>query len=251
MAKGKPNEPAEQAKSKAKAETLSQRSEARAAEQQPEALIRTISSSSDWEEALTSIVVEQGLDPLNIDIIRLADAFMLYIRRLQTFDFRIPARFILIAAILLNMKAESILEKEEERLQRAAAEEAARLNLEAPLLAPPVKREAVRPVSLNELIDALNRTFEIRKRKEIIEEQRVPPARFDLHLEKTEDVEKKIKEIYERIRRKGVMPFSDLVPVWKRDEIIATFLPLLHLAHRGKVTCEQKEFFKEILIKLR
>ncbi len=218
---------------------------------QSEQLIKTISSSADWEEALTSIVVEQGLDPLNIDIIKLADAFMTYIKRLEGFDFRVPARFILIAAILLNMKVESILEKEEERLQRAAAEEAARLNLESPLLAPPIKREAVRPVSLNELISALNRTFEIKKRKEVLEEARVPPMKMDLHLEKTEDIEKKIKDIYERIKRKGVLPFSDLVPVWKRDEIIATFLPLLHLAHRGKVRCEQKDFFKEIMIRLR
>lgn len=214
-------------------------------------LIRTISASADWQEALTSIVVEQGMDPLNIDIERLADAFLNYLRHLQHFDFRIPARFVLIAAILLSMKAEAILEKEEERLKRAAAEEAARLNLEAPLLAPPVKREAVRPVSLSELIGALNKAFEIKKRKEILMEQRVPPARFDLHLERTEDIEKKIREIYERIKRKGIVPFSDLVPVWKRKEIVATFLPLLHLAHRGKVACEQKEFFKEIMIRLK
>jgi len=221
--------------------------------EQPKAedLIKTISSSSDWEEALTSIVVEQGLDPLNIDITKLATAFMEYIKNMESFTFRLPARFILIAAILLNMKAEAILEKEEERLKRAVVEEAVRLDLESPLLAPPVKREAIRPVSLNELVDALNKTFEIKKRKDILEKTHGPPIRQDMHIEKPEDIEASIKAIYTRIKRKGIMPFSDLVPVWKRKEIIATFMPLLHLAHRGKVTCHQKAFFKEITIRLK
>lgn len=126
-------------------------------------LIRTIVLGADWEESLTAIVVEQGIDPLNIDISRLAGAFMVYLNRMKSFDFRMPARFILIAAILLNMKCEALLQKEEERLDKLAQAAAAQLNLSAPLLTPPVDRHAARPVSLTDLISALNKAFEIKR----------------------------------------------------------------------------------------
>lgn len=205
---------------------------------------------SDWEEALTSIVVEQGLDPLNIDITRLADAFLIYLNRMKSFDFRMPARFILIAAILLNMKCESLLQHEEERLDKLAQEAAAQLNLNAPLLTPPVSRQATRPVALTDLISALNKAFEIKRRKEPLLAMHGPRIPIEAP-KRPVDIELKIKEIYERIRRKGIIKFSDLVPVWRRAEIIATFLPLLYLATRGKVICEQKELFKDITIRLK
>ncbi|MEM7813361.1 MAG: ScpA family protein [Candidatus Aenigmatarchaeota archaeon] len=213
-------------------------------------LIRTIVLGADWEEALTSIVVEQGIDPLNIDIARLADAFMIYLNRLQSFDFRIPARFILIAAILLNMKCEALLQREEERLDKLAQAAAAQLDLSAPLLTPPIGRHAARPVSLADLIAALNKAFEIKRRKEPLLAMKGPRIQFEVP-KRAVDIERKIKETYERIRRKGVIKFSDLVPVWRRAEIISTFLPLLYLANRGKVVCEQKEMFKDITIRLK
>jgi segregation and condensation protein A len=215
-----------------------------------ESIIRTIVLGADWEDALTAIVVEQGLDPLNLDVTKLTDAFMIYLNRVKSFDFRIPARFILIAAILLNMKCEALLQKEEESLDKLAAAAAAQLNLASPLLIPPVSRQTTRPVSLIDLIAALNKTFEIKRKKEpllALHGRHVPiemPKRAI-------DIEHKIKEIYERIRRKGIIKFSDLVPVWHRAEIIASFIPLLYLANRGKVACEQKDMFKEITIKLK
>lgn len=215
-----------------------------------EAIIRTIVLGADWEEALTGIVVEQGLDPLDIDIARLADAFMIYLSRLKSFDFRIPARFILIAAILLNMKCEALLQKEEERMDKLTQAAAAQLNLAAPLLTPPVDRQATRPVALTDLITALNKAFEIKRRKEPLLAVHGPRMAVELP-QRAVDIEQKIKEIYERIRRKGIVKFSDLVPTWRRAEIISTFMPMLYLANRGKIVCEQKDLFKDITIRLK
>ena len=215
-----------------------------------ESIIRTIVLGADWEEALTAIVVEQGLDPLDINITHLADAFLIYLSRLKSFDFRIPARFILIAAILLNMKCEALLQREEERMDKLAQAAAAQLNLNAPLLTPPIERTATRPVALTDLIAALNKAFEIKRKKAPL--LAAPAPRIPIELPKKPiDVEHRIKEIYERIRRKGIIRFSDLVPIWRRMEIISTFLPLLYLANRGKVQCEQKELFKDITIRLK
>lgn len=211
-------------------------------------IIRTIVAPSDWEEALTELILEQGLDPLHIDIIRLTDAFMTYLNRIQSFSFRIPGRFILIAAILLSMKAESLLSHEEERLSRLGGVQEIP-DLGSPLLTPPPSRQAVRPVSLTDLISALNKAFEMKVRKESI--LRPPPREFPLPMHRAEDVEKRITELYENILRHGKISFTDLVPAWRRKEIISTFTPLLHLVHRGRVLCEQAEPFKEISIRLK
>jgi len=213
-------------------------------------IIRTITTGSDFDEVLTSIVIEQGLDPMNIDIVKLSDAFMQYIQTLKTFDFRIPARFILVASILLTIKCETILEKEEQRLSRLEEEEIKKLDINVPVLSAPIERESMRKVTLSELILALNKSLEIKRKKEIIERMETREAP-NIIIQQAEDIEKRIEKIYLRIKSKGLMKFSDLVPVWRRKEIMHTFLPLLFLANEGKVVCEQPEMFKEIYIKLK
>ncbi len=213
-------------------------------------LIRTIVLSSDWQEALSSIVVEQGLDPMNVNIIKLTDAFLLYLQQLKDFDFRIPARFILIAAILLTMKCETLLEKEEGRLSKLEKDEMKKLDLQAPMLVPPISRKPIRRVTLTELVAAMNKALETKKKKETFFKDREHMPTMNLP-EPPEDIENKIESIYDKIKTKGFVKFSDLVPVWKRKEIINIFMPLLHLSHRGMVDCEQEEIFKEIYIKLK
>ncbi|MBI2584114.1 MAG: segregation/condensation protein A [Candidatus Aenigmarchaeota archaeon] len=211
-------------------------------------ILDTIVKGFDWEDVLTSIVVEHGLDPENIDIARLANDFIAYLRKTESLDFRIPARFVLVAAILLSMKVEALLQEEEEKLTTLDTS-VLDVQMEAPLLVPPSERRATRPVILTDLISALNKAFEMKARKEPLLHR--PAARLPVPIQKPPDIEKRVKELYERIRKKGLMTFSDLVPVWKRSEIIATFLPLLYLIHRGKVEARQEKMFREITIKLK
>ncbi len=212
-------------------------------------LIQTIILGSDWQEVLTSIVVEENMNPAEIDITNLADSFMRYLHRLQTFDFRIPARFVLIAAILLRMKCELLLE-EEEKKEEVKAEEIPALNINVPILEPPIERKPTRKVTLNELITALNKAFAFKEKKES-KELRMRRAVENL-IEPEEDIELRIKKVFQDILRHGtIIKFSDLVPSWKRKDIAETFLPLLYLSNRGKVSCEQEEFFKEITIRVK
>ena len=213
-------------------------------------LMRTIILGSDWQEVLANIVVEEGMDPLSVDIIRLADSFMLYLHKMKDFDFRIPARFILISAILLRMKCELLLE-EEMKKDKVEGEEIPPINVDdVPMLSPPIIRRPTRKVSLDELVTALNKAFEFKERKET-KKLRIRGAVENL-IEPEEDIEIKIKNILNEIIRHGTfMKFSDLVPTWRRKDIVNTFMPLLYLCQRGKIECNQEEFFKEIIIKLR
>jgi len=211
-------------------------------------VIQTIILGSDWQEVLTTLVAEEGMDPLSVDLIKLADAFRSYLEHLKQFDFRIPARFILVAAILLRMKAELLLDEEEEKIIRTTQSQP--LDIEnIPTLLPPITRKPTRKVTLNELVSALNKAFQFQERKE---DKKIRMRRaIERLIEPEDDVEVRIKEIYEEIVSKKSMTFSQLVPAWKKLEIVKTFLPLLHLATRDMITCEQEEMFKEIFIRIK
>jgi segregation and condensation protein A len=211
-------------------------------------VIQTIVLGSDWQEVLTTLVTEGGLNPEDVDLIKLTEEFMVYLHKLRTFDFRIPARFILIAAILLRMKAELLLEEEEKKIMHEKIVEP--LNIDVPLLTPPAIRKPTRKVTLNELISALNKAFEFQEKKET-KELRMRGAIENLIERPKEDIETKIKDIYAKIVQKKKLTFTELVPAWKRKEIIDTFMPLLYLDQRGMVVCEQEDMFKEIYITLR
>ncbi len=211
-------------------------------------MIQTIVLGSDWQEVLASIVVEEGMDPLAIDILKLAESFMQYLQKIKSFDFRIPARFVLIAAILLRMKCELLLEEEKKDI--IEGEQIPPIDVSGLLtLSPPVLRRPTRKVTLDELVTALNKVFDFKERKEG-KKLRIRMAVENL-IEPEEDIEIKIREIFNQIMRSGIIKFSDLVPAWKRKDIVETFVPLLHLSNRGKVSCDQEEMFKEITIKLR
>ena len=211
-------------------------------------VIQTIILGSDWQEVLTTLVAEMGMDPLSVDLIKLAEVFTGYLQRIQKFDFRIPARFILVAAILLRMKAELLLDEEE--LKEIKRVESAPLNIEdVPMLLAPISRKPTKKVTLNELVSALNKAFEFQERKEG-KKIRMRHA-IERLIEPEEDIEVRINEIYEEILRTKSIRFSQLVPAWKKMEIVKTFIPLLHLATRDMITCEQEDMFKEIFIKIK
>ncbi len=212
------------------------------------AVIQTIILGSDWQEVLTTLVAEMGMDPLYVDLIKLAEVFTGYLQKLQKFDFRIPARFILVAAILLRMKAELLLDEEEQKEIKRI--ESSPLNIEdVPTLLPPISRKPTKRVTLNELVTALNKAFEFQERKEG-KKIRMRHA-IERLIEPEEDIEARIKEIYEEILRTKSIRFSQLVPAWKKMEIVKTFIPLLHLATRDMVVCEQEDMFKEIFIRIK
>src|SRR3989338_6945680 len=128
-------------------------------------VIQTIILGSDWQEGINTLMAEEGMDPLFVDLVKLADVFRSYLEHLKKFDFRIPARFILVAAILLRMKAELLLDEEEEKEIKRV--ESAPLNIEdVPMLLAPISRKPTKKVTLNELVSALNKAFEFQERKE-------------------------------------------------------------------------------------
>jgi segregation and condensation protein A len=212
-------------------------------------MIKNIITASDWREVIATIVTQENMDPWKIDIVKLTDNFVTYLKRLEEFSFRIPARFILVAAILLRIKCELLFE-EDKKEKEISGEEIPQIDInKVPRLPSPMERKTTRKVTLDELITALDKAMRFKERKE---RKRFRMRRaIETLIEPEEDIEIRIERIFKRIKKSGeVIRFSRLVPKWKRIKIVETFIPLLHLSSRGNITMEQEKMFDDIFIKM-
>jgi segregation and condensation protein A len=226
-------------------------------------IIEFVRTQPSWEDVIRKIVVEERMDPWRIDIARLADRFIEILNEMRTHDLKIPARFILVAAILLKMKSEVLCEEEEEEkedeevMSGHEVEEIERLYESLPELEISVDRSVRRDVGIEELINALKEYFRQEERKMI---KRKLSERQRRALEEAVVLEDstllKLDELLERIRalilelEREEIAFSTLVGEWRRENVVRTFIPLLHLSTEGKVRCRQESLFGEIYIRV-
>jgi len=226
-----------------------------------EQMIRLMVVEPSWEDVIVKIVVEEAMDPWSIDLVKLAETFSSYILNIRTHDdLRVPARFILIAAILLRMKSDILAEKEQKILipespdQNQKEADLLRLLAGVPPLDPPIKRMPLKNVSLTELIGALRKAFDVQERR-TARKERQRAIVGDVLAEPddiTERIDKLLAQIKDIIKEiDGKIEFSKLVADWKREKIVKTLMPMLHLAQEGKIGYEQGELFQEIMVELK
>jgi segregation and condensation protein A len=220
-------------------------------------LIDLMVSEPSWEDVIVKIVAEEGMDPWSVDIIRLSDVFLNYLKKIEELDLRIPARFILIASILLRMKSDVLVEKREKVLipeSEKEPDDMLRILASVPPLNPPIKRIPLRNVSLDELISALRKAYDVQDRR--VERRRRIKRAVDFAIPITEeDITKRINKLLTDINQALIdvddIEFSRLVKRWGRKEIVETLIPLLHLSQDGKINLMQNELFKEIMVKMK
>jgi segregation and condensation protein A len=223
-----------------------------------ENILQLILQKESWEEVIYHIVSIENLNPWDIDLVKLADSFLNFIQKIQELDFRIPAKIVFVAAILLRLKADylSLFEEEESVEEIAKTQPFVDLGIDPNLiqLGVPIRRIPKRQVTIEELINALRKALAVRERR--IERRRIWRARLQAQITE-EDITKKINHIMNEIDelmqklKTNKLKFSQIVEDWNRDQIIDHFVPLLHLEQGGKIVTEQEEFFKDIFISKR
>lgn len=222
--------------------------------------MKMILEKESWEEIIYHIVSLEQIDPWNVDLIKLTEGFLRFIRSVEQLDFRIPAKIVFVAAILLRLKSdylsifeeqssvEDVLEKEKPFVDLGIDPSLIKLGL-------PMKRVPKRQVTLDELMVALKKAVTVRERK--VERKHRIRARLRAELRAEEDVTKRIEKVMADIERRMQMAhtdklrFRDLVDKWEREEVVNHFIPILHLEKNQKISTEQEELFKEILIKVK
>jgi len=219
-----------------------------------------------WQRLLYELVKTEQMDPWDINISDLTRTYIDTIKKLEDLDFRVSGKVLLAAAILLKIKSNRLVNEdlsefdrlltdpEEELTDELDLEDAPviREDGEKPVLIPRTPQPRKRKVSVFDLVEALEKALEVKKRRVL---NSIPPMNIEVP-KKTRDITEIIKDVYGRIKaffyrnRQESMTFSKLVPSQTKEDKVSTFIPLLHLTNQRKIDIEQQEHFGEINILL-
>ena len=209
-------------------------------------ILELIISGSDFQTVLKEIIIEEGLDPWNIDIVKLSDSLLKYLSQLEEINFRIPARFILVASILLRLKSETLVSKEEEEFENKETIDIEGLDI----LEPPVERIPLRNITFEELTKALEKVIEKEEKKRITrlnKEKKIEELRKVVEIEIEDYIEKVFKELIKITKT----TFYELTKNKENLEVARYFIALLHLANQQKIKIHQENLFDDFHIELR
>jgi segregation and condensation protein A len=205
----------------------------------------------------------EQVDPWDIDISLLSQKYIEVVKKLHEFDFRLSGKVLLAAAILLHIKSVRFIEFDITNLNNlinppAALDEDSyyeqlplkNLPMDKITLIPKTPQPRKRKVSVYDLIDALTKALEVRRRR-VLRDVEVPAM---LVPEKRVDITKVIYELYQQIKKllgsKEKVFFTDLIGnAGTREDKVYTFVPLLYLTNQGKINLEQEIDFGDIEVK--
>ena len=207
-----------------------------------------------WKEILLDLIAQNKIDPWDVDIVKLADEFMLRVKEMRRLDLALHANVILAASILLKYKSDYLryfaMPPAVEDAALEVVEPLPELDTELALVARiPPKRQ----ITMVELMAEMERVIKY----ESSEIKRTPKGSITETLDLllvTEDIEKIKEEMLARIRNNvdetGFTTFSSILKEKTRLEIVYSLLSLLHLAKEGAISLYQEKLFGEILIGL-
>ncbi len=221
-----------------------------------------------WKSIINDIVTTEGMDPWDINISLLVEKFIERLNKYRNIELKVSGKVLLAAAILLRIKSKRLVGEDLSEFDRLIAsgevsegefydsleqelavgeKTAIEQNYE---LVPRTPQPRKRKVSVYDLVKALEKALEVKKRRfdrnpEI--EMKLPERKMDISLA--------IKNLYDKIfgffqQYKSKLTFSQLVPGSSKLDKIYTFIPLLHLSNQKKVELHQEQHFGEIEVRL-
>ncbi len=222
-----------------------------------------------WQTMLYELVRSEQMNPWDINLSLLSQKFIDMVREMKKMDFRISGKIVLAAAILLKIKSNRLVgedllnldrlinqsdDEEAEGLLDELTDEFAgeREVLKDAQLIPRTPQARKRKVSIYDLVDALQKAVEVKKRRVMRD---IPAVEVKIP-EKKIDVSEMIHGVYGKIRgflsRHGnkKLTFSQLIPSDSKEDKIFTFIPLLHLENQRKIDMKQYRHFGEIQIEM-
>ncbi|MBI2558433.1 segregation/condensation protein A [Candidatus Woesearchaeota archaeon] len=219
-----------------------------------------------WQSILYELVRNEQMDPWDIDVSILAQKYIDMLRSLKEHDFRVSGKVLLAAAILLKIKSNKLVGEDlseldrlligvEEEMEELGFEETREIHKldEIPALIPRTPQPRKRKVSIFDLVEALERALEVKKRRLL---NSIPPLNLEAP-KKKRDVTEIIREVYGQIKSfffkalGGKLTFTNLLPSESKEDKVHTFIPLLHLAQQNKIELMQESPFGEIQIMLK
>jgi segregation and condensation protein A len=226
-----------------------------------------------WQQMIYQAVKSEHMDPWSIDIGQLSQRFMKDIKSMKELDFAVSGKMILAAAILVRLKSNKLVgedltyldqliastEQSDEdqfyqELEGMESSHSTRVNIEGReyTLTPRTPQPRKRKVSVYDLVEALEKALEVKKRRRLFE-------REEIHMEipkKEIDIEELVMDVFGKVKnhyiskKDNVLKFVHLLKDGTKMDKVMTFLPLLHLSNAGKVALTQEEHLGDIHINL-
>ncbi len=224
--------------------------------------------TSFWRDILCEII--NSMDPWDIDISLLAGRYSSKVSEMEKMNFRIPANVVIVSAVLLRMKAQFVgfsgavqafspedylddsdlsmdgVDSQESDVDSLIGAGNGGRGVGVDVLVKP-NRVLKRRITALELIAAIQDVLEDSAIK-----SRIPlkPVDRSLVIAMRTDIKHLIEETYERVI--GILAcqeevlFSELAQ--SREEVVSTFISLLHLSNNQRLKLRQEKLFDEIYI---
>jgi segregation and condensation protein A len=221
-----------------------------------------------WQDIIYDLINTEQLDPWNVDIIILADKYLERVREIEEADFFVSSKVLYAASLLLRIKSEFLLNRHITSIDEILfgkkekivyVSERIELDEEIPELIMRSPLPRFKKVTLQELINSLNKTIKTENRRierEIVKKNSLRQSSMSLPKSKI-NLRSRIKEIYKKLffhlgknDNMQKISLSEFVE-GKKEEKIISFLPLLQLENQEKIWLEQEFHFDEIYIWLR
>jgi len=199
-----------------------------------------------WEHLITTIVREENMNPLNIDLITIVDRFVDYTVKMRTLDFRFSGKFVYTAAILLKMKSDALMDKVlEKEIKHNETEKSSYIRAMPAEISifPKLTVSRTKPRTITELLSIIREMMSLQRRQKI--NFKLQPKEIKIE-ERMLTLMKKLSSLFKRAES---ISFSSLLEERSRKEVVYTFLPLVLLASQRKVDLIQNEPFSEIFIR--
>jgi segregation and condensation protein A len=220
-----------------------------------------------WQTILYDLVKTEEMNPWDIDLSLLSKKYLETLKKLREMNFAISGKVILASAILLKMKSQRLVEDdltrfesiinppEEEFIPEGLDDESLKeLRDNKIVVIPKMPQPRRRKVTLQDLMGALQKALHVDKRR-LIRQQNILDIPEIISPEKKVNINEVIDQIYSKIttafKKENKLTFDKLVNSNRKEDKIATFVPLLHLDHQRKIDLHQEEHFGDIEIKMR
>tara|TARA_Y100000310_G_C20573488_1_gene759262 strand:- start:236 stop:1027 length:792 start_codon:yes stop_codon:yes gene_type:complete len=223
-----------------------------------------------WKSIIFELIRTEEIDPWNVDISLLAKKYIATLKKLKEMNSMVSGKVLLAAAILLRIKSNRLVGRDLDELDRliSSGEEAgeegfledyepgqedylSQRKRDIPYLIPRTPQPRKRKVSIYDLMNALQKALEVKKRRVI---NSIPIGSLKAP-EKGTDISQVIQQLYFKIKNlfsggNKQLVFSNLIPSDKKEDKVLTFIPLLHLTNQRKIDLFQSQHFEDIQVSL-
>jgi segregation and condensation protein A len=223
-----------------------------------------------WKDIIFDLIKQENMDPWDVNVSILTKKYISMLKKMKGLDFKISGKVVFAAAILLKAKSKRLVGDDLDEFDRLLASgdepdeagfyedlammrDASQIPEEEMLkLIPRTPQPRKRKVSVYDLVNALEKALEVKKRRII---RSMPKLGVEMP-EKSRDINLVIKQIYNKIldfflsNPQNRLKFTNLVPSEEKLDKVFTFIPLLHLANQRKVDLVQHKHFGDIDVRL-